>query len=517
MGEFPRNLSKPKDWWWRNRGKGGWKGLLEFRSFNNISVLVGSGVGGTSLVYLDVQIDAFKSTFDIVGPEGQKRWPSSVNWHEEMPRYYERISNILRPSPIPDPPMKKLALKAAADGGRTSDRFRLLDLAIYWGKNVSEKGVLNKDPYDRGGPPQIGCAYCGECFIGCNTHSKNTLDLNYLWLAVKAEAEVYSQNNVVSIEQNPDNYPIYPKGYTVHYDDLRWNFSGTVSAKTLIVSAGSLGSTELLLRCKHGYRNGREKIAPTLTNLSNMLERYFSGNGDFGAVGFETNRTVNPMTGSTITVTIDYRDKLGGHGFIVEDGGFPDILRAYLRRTSGGYASGRKWLRALKGIFNRGGTDRLIEGIFNQLLKQMDFDSVRDNLPYLVMGIDAADGEMSIDDEGNLEINWNHIQSMPLFREIERTLREITETPRPGLDGNLMLNPTWSAQKHLITVHPLGGCPMGDDDTKGVVDANGQVFKYPNLYMVDGSIVPSALVPNPSKTIGALAERVSERIIMKGT
>ncbi len=205
-----------------------------------------------------------------------------------------------------------------------------------------------------------------------------------------------------------------------------------------------------------------------------MLGRYFSGNGDFGAVGFETNRAVNPMTGPTITATIDYRDKLGGHGFIVEDGGFPDILRAYLRRTSGGYASGRKWLRALKGIFNRGGTDRLIEGIFNQLLKQMDFDSVRDNLPYLVMGIDAADGEMSIDD-------------------------------------------TWSAQKHLITVHPLGGCPMGDDDTKGVVDANGQVFNYPNLYVVDGSIVPSALGPNPSKTIGALAERVSERIIMKGT
>jgi cholesterol oxidase len=146
----------------------------------------------------------------------------------------------------------------------------------------------------------------------------------------------------------------------------------------------------------------------------------------------------------------------------------------------------------------------------------MDFDSVRDNLPYLVMDIDAADGEMSIDDEGNLEINWNHIQSMPLFREIERTLREITETPRPGLDGNLMLNPTWSAQRHLITVHPLGGCPMGDDDTKGVVDANGQVFNYPNLYVVDGSIVPSALGFNPSKTIGALAERVSERIIMKG-
>jgi cholesterol oxidase len=526
MGEFPRNLSKPKDWWWRDGGKKGWKGLLEFRSFNDISVLVGSGIGGTTLLYLDVQIDAFKSTFDIRGPEGQRRWPSAIrgkpaedpqgNGLENMLPYYQRVFDMLRPSPIPEPPLKTLALKAAADGAGASERFRLLNVAVYWGVDGGQKGVLNTDPYGRGGPPQIGCGFCGECFIGCNTHSKNTLDLNYLWFAAKAGAEVYSQHKVVKIELNPEDHPIHPKGYTVHYEDLRWNLSGTVSAKILIVSAGSLGSTELLLRSKHGYRNGRKKIPPTLPDLSDMLGRYFSGNGDFGAGGFETNRTTNPMTGPTITSVVDYRDKLEGHGFIIEDGGFPDILRAFLRRTSGGYASGRAWLRALKEIFNVGGSERLAKGIFKQLLNQLDFDAVRDNLLYLAMGIDAADGEMSIDEEGNLEINWNNRHSMPLFREMEKTLRELTESPRPGLDGNLMLNPTWSAQKHLITVHPLGGCPMGDDVAKGVVDADGQVFNYSNLYVVDGSIVPSALGPNPSKTIGALAERISEHIITSG-
>ncbi len=218
------------------------------------------------------------------------------------------------------------------------------------------------------------------------------------------------------------------------------------------------------------------------------------------------------MDGPTITSVVDFRDKFNGRGFLVEDGGFSDLLRANLKRLPGGLALGLRLLRLLKNLLGKHDSSSLIEGIFNQL----DFEAVRDALPYLVMGIDAADGEMSIDEEGNLEIDWNHQKSMDFFREVEKTLRDMTESPKSGLDGNLMLNPTWSARKHLITVHPLGGCPMGDDDLKGVVDANGQVFNYPNLYVVDGSIVPSAIGPNPSKTIGALAERVSEKIIKGG-
>jgi len=514
-GEFPRDLGKPKDWWWREGGAGGWKGLMEYRAFNNISVLVGSGVGGTSLIYLDVQIDAFASTFEIVDHLGHKRWPGLVDWSKEMPEYYRRVFEMLRPSPIPDPPLKTRVLNAGAQAAGAAERFRLLDLAIYWGKQGSERGVLNPDPYGRDGPPQIGCAHCGECFLGCNTHSKNTVDLNYLWFAQKAGAEVYSQHNVVKIEQNPPDHPVHPGGYTVHYEDLRWGSAGRVSTRTLIVAAGTLGSTELLLRCKHGYKKGRLSVAPTLPDLSDKLGSYFSGNGDFGAVGFETNRLVNPMNGPTITAMIDYRDKLDGHGFIIEDGGFPDIARRHLRNMSGGIVSARSLLHTLKSFFNRGGKEGLARGLFNQLLDQLDFMAIRDALPYLGMGIDAADGQMSINEEGHLEIHWNNRNSMAFFREMEKTLREITENPRPGLDGNLLLNPTWSAQKHLITVHPLGGCPMGDDETRGVVDPDGQVFKYPNLYVADGSIVPTALGPNPSKTIAALAERIAEQIIKK--
>ena len=74
------------------------------------------------------------------------------------------------------------------------------------------------------GRPQMACQDCGECFIGCNTHSKNTMDLTYLWHADRASAEVFSQHRVSRIKPNPWNHPVCPDGYTVHYRDLRWNF-----------------------------------------------------------------------------------------------------------------------------------------------------------------------------------------------------------------------------------------------------------------------------------------------------
>jgi cholesterol oxidase len=54
---------------------------------------------------------------------------------------------------------------------------------------------------------------------------------------------------------------------------------------------------------------------------------------------------------------------------------------------------------------------------------------------------------------------------------------------------------------------------MGDDAATGAVNSYGAVFGHPDLYVVDGAIVPTALGPNPSKTIGALAERISEHLV----
>jgi cholesterol oxidase len=76
--------------------------------------------------------------------------------------------------------------------------------------------------------------------------------------------------------------------------------------------------------------------------------------------------------------------------------------------------------------------------------------------------------------------------------------------------GTLVENPFSLLSRH-VTVHPLGGCPMGASPEDGVVDARtGQAFGHPGLYVIDGSIVPGAIGPNPALTIAALAEYYAE-------
>jgi cholesterol oxidase len=54
---------------------------------------------------------------------------------------------------------------------------------------------------------------------------------------------------------------------------------------------------------------------------------------------------------------------------------------------------------------------------------------------------------------------------------------------------------------------------MADDPARGVVDDAGRVHGYPGLQVLDGSIVPTALGVNPSKTIAALAERGADALV----
>ena len=130
--------------------------------------------------------------------------------------------------------------------------------------------------------------------------------------------------------------------------------------------------------------------------------------------------------------------------------------------------------------------------------------SEQDALIYLLIGRDAADGRMQLSPLfRKFEIRWSKAASAQLFADLEKTARELAEaadaTPFYALEGGPLST--------FTTVHPLGGCPMADDPAAGVVDDLGKVHGYEGLYVLDGSIVPTSLGVNPSKTIAALAER----------
>jgi choline dehydrogenase-like flavoprotein len=76
------------------------------------------------------------------------------------------------------------------------------------------------------------------------------------------------------------------------------------------------------------------------------------------------------------------------------------------------------------------------------------------------------------------------------------------------------------AQDVLVTdryAHLVGGCRMGSDPERSVVDSDHRTWSVPNLFIADGSVMPTQGSANPALTIMALASRLAERLALKRT
>ncbi len=90
---------------------------------------------------------------------------------------------------------------------------------------------------------------------------------------------------------------------------------------------------------------------------------------------------------------------------------------------------------------------------------------------YLVMGQDNARGVIAFrspftEPDGRIRVSWDKAGQQQIFTRMNEELRR---RHARSLNANFISNPTWSMLKlgHLITAHPLGGCPMGDDYLQG--------------------------------------------------
>lgn len=480
--DYPR---RPEDAWiWGQEHPEKKNGWIDFRVFPNMAVAQGAGVGGGSLIYANISVDAKPDTFD-------SGWPPEITF-DEMKPYYQAVGRMLNLQKVPENqlPERTKLLKEAAEKSGFGARFRQLDLAVsfdpkwhYDLKNPHHprhsKKFINAQDQEQG-----TCIHLGNCDIGCDVKAKNTLDLNYIPLAEKNGAEVRPLHIARRIV--PEN-----GGYRVHYDriDKKTLKPGSVTGRIVCAAAGSLGSTDLLLRCRDQYR--------TLPTISPLLGKNWSSNGDFLTPAIHPFRTVAPTRGPTITGAIDFLDgSFHGEKFFVEDGGFPDLLGGYLEKLAK----------------KRGGlSDRiraLIETIHLVLRAQNAFAHV---MPWFAQGRDAADGVLELKD-GRLFLRWDVTASEKTINAIVR----MHETLAKKTGGVPLVPLTWTLTRDLVTPHPLGGCNMGTNPENGVVDHKGEVFGYRNFYVADGAIVPEAVGLNPSKTIAALAERIATLIVQEG-
>jgi cholesterol oxidase len=480
--DFPRTLGQMGHAFWNRHDFG----LLDYRVFRNIDVIQASGVGGGSLVYFNVHRRAKPVIFE------NPRWPRNVK-RQSLDTFYDRAKEMLEARPLAAPAGLPLPHRTQAmlDGARAAGHVpELLDICVY-------TGPQRNNPHS--GLPQSPCVYCGNCMLGCHVHAKNTLDLNYLPVAEKNGAEVYPLHEVGMIEPAGTS----DGGYRVHFQSFNPSSSGSsergsVIGRKVVVAAGSLGSTELLLKCRDLHR--------TLPQVTNMLGSRFSGNGDsLIPATVDLPREIDAAWGPSITAGFDVSD--GDNEFFIQDLGIPDpffwTLQAALPSAS---RLQQLWL-VLKQYAARmlGRPSTQFDGVdFQRLFKGGFVDA----LPYLGMGTDDADGTIRLID-GELEVDWKKDSSRKMFDRMEGLLRSLSQ----AMHGRYKPSPLWDwPLRKLLTAHPLGGCVMSDRKEDGVVDEFGQVWNYPNLFVADGSVIPTALAINPSATISALAERTGQHL-----
>lgn len=457
----------------------GMLGIQALTLLRHVLVLHGVGVGGGSLVYANQLIEPDETIFAKPG------WSDGL-WKERLAPHFAEAKRMLGAVECPGVGNADRVLREVGLELRGEDTFHINPVGVFFGE--PEKTV--PDPYFGGeGPERTGCKLCGACMIGCPIGAKNTLDLNYLYLAEKLGAVILPETEVTGVRPLPGG------GYEVHTRPSHGLLRKmkVFQAGGVVFSGGVLGTVDLLLKCKEkGW----------LPNLSERL-------GD---------RT---RTNSEAILGVDSRDKSRDWNdhIAITSGIYPDA-DTHIEVVR--YNKGSDLMYAIATLLTDGGNGipRQLRFLANILKHPYQFlralwipgQSARTSVILVMQSTEnylrlrrTAFGLVS-----ELPPDGKRIPTyIPVAHEVTRRMAEkMNGYPKGSWFEVLLDAPT--------TAHILGGCVMGTSPTEGVVDEQGRVFGYPGLYVADGSVIPANLSVNPSLTITAVAEYILSHIPAKG-
>ena len=130
-------------------------------------------------------------------------------------------------------------------------------------------------------------------------------------------------------------------------------------------------------------------------------------------------------------------------------------------------------------------------------------------MPLFSMGRDIPDGNMTLTDDGFLDLDWRTRRSNAVLRAGARDGPGHRGRARREVPGQPALAPRAASSPCTRSA----AARWGSNEREGVVDSYGRVFGYPGLLIADGSVMPGPVGPNPSNTIAALAHRAAEQVI----
>jgi cholesterol oxidase len=520
-------------------------GMFNIWSFKGSGAVVSSGLGGGSLIYANVLLRKDEAWFKEDLPDGTyRKWPVQYN---DLERHYGAVERMMNAQKYPlahapySDTQKTVALKAAAEKLNPSQSASLQWIPLNLAVSFRSKPVGNPDDDDPANPPRVGepiqeihpnlhgmtrntCRLCGECDIGCNYGSKNTLDYNYLSEARRLGADIRTLCEVRAIERkhgggepgfvvtyirhNPERF----EGQPLNTDDPEVCPRLRITCDRLILAAGTFGSSYLLLKNVAAFPSLSRKLGSGYSVNGDLLS--FIVNATESVDGKVRPRSLDSSFGPVITSAIRYADALDGggepgRGFYVEDGGNP-AFASWAMELSGAVGYLRRLIHFIRLTvkYRLGlGHDTDLGAELSELIGGCV--TSKSSMPVLTMGRDHPTGRLQLKG-AHLDCDWKEKDSKEYYDRVDREVRKIAA----ALGARYTDNPAFKWNFHqVLTAHPLGGCPMGDTAEEGLVSSYGEVFGYAGLYVADGSIMPGPVGANPSLTIAALADRCAERII----
>ncbi len=502
--------------------------LYRYNTFQDADIVTASGVGGGSLIYSNVTIepyldpgtnqypvmDSWAAPARLTAADYTKGWNWMTNFRAAPNQVVTKYPQALTPA--------QLATVNTSDPHLLGRPRFLRDASTSPGFNAALKAQIVdswkplKLQVSEADPTVVAtnknfCERQGRCFMGCLPAARHTLNKSLLKnLPLAAENRVFIRPlaDVDRIEV------LDGEGYKVHYTGLEeggGDFHPTAS--TVILAAGCLGSTKLLLK-------SRDKSNGKLV-LSKTIGSKFSTNGDFsGFIVVDRDKLQYPIyatRGPINTSHVTFRE--GKQLLNVEDAGIPSMFASLVENMLDLLAKGgQKDLIDLLGVLWNQGE---LPDYSNPNDMQTEAEMLMNVCWFNCMGVDGASGTFSLNN-GNLDLKFSDkIADHPTFKKAETVLQEMAK----AMNGTYRAFPTWDGlqpfvSRKLVITHPLGGCPIGGSSTDGVVNASGQVFNtqtgsattYNGLYVCDASMIPGALAVNPTLTIVSMALRVAAAI-----
>jgi cholesterol oxidase len=471
-------------------------GIFQMSLLNGMLILHGAGVGGGSLGYANVLMKPEDKLFEAPA------WKDLADWKTILDPHYKTAQQMLGVTTNPvltdaDDNLRQIAVQLDAE-----ETFAPTEVGVLFGPKGQE-GVDIPDPYFDGlGPDRKTCQYCGGCLVGCRYNAKNTLPKNYLYFAEKWGVEVVAEAQVEDIR------PLEPE----QTDQARYEISyfnptklldtprKTLRARNVIVAAGVMGTLNLLFRSRD--------VTGSLPELSPRLGDMVRTNSEALTGGTAYNNEPDYSNGIAIS-SIFQADKVTRIEPVRYPAGSGLIRLLSWPLIDSDQPAFKRLLQLLTRMITRP------RDIFASLFKPKWAErttillvmQTEDNMVNVRLGRNS----WTLFRRG-LVFEKGHKETIPSKIEIGHTATKMLAKLMEGA-------PVGSIAETLLgmptTAHIMGGCPIGRTPEEGVIDLDFQVFNYPGLYVIDGSVMPANPGINPSLTITALAEYAMSRMPAK--